>query len=149
MSTRIEQAVENFKSNFFCSQAVLLAYAEQFGLDRRTALQISSGFGGGMGRMGLTCGAVTGAYMVIGLKYWKDDIEKARAKTKVAEVVREYSSRFTARNGSTFCKTLTGCDISTPEGYKAAQEQGVFKTICPKLVSDAAEILEEILVEGK
>jgi C_GCAxxG_C_C family probable redox protein len=149
MSTKIEQAVERFKSGFNCSQAVFSAYAEEFGLNRETALKISSGFGGGMGRMGGTCGAVTGAYMVIGLKFGNTKAEDKAIKQKTYDLVREYSSRFTARNGSTFCKTLIGCDIGTAEGYKAAQEKGVFKSLCPKLVADAAEILEEILKKEK
>ena len=73
MSAKSEQAVRKFGKGFNCSQAVLSVYAEEFGLCRETALKIACGFGGGMGRMALTCGVVTGAFMVIGLKYGNVD----------------------------------------------------------------------------
>ena len=67
--SRVEQAVSCFKGGFNCSQAVLSTYAQDFGLDREAALKLAAGFGGGMGRMAGTCGAVTGAFMVLGLKH--------------------------------------------------------------------------------
>jgi hypothetical protein len=63
--TKIEQAVAYFKEGFSCSQAIVAAYAPSLGLDRDTALKIASGFGGGMGRLAETCGAVTGSFMVL------------------------------------------------------------------------------------
>ncbi len=65
--SRIENAVSRFAEGYNCSQAVLSAYAEQLGVDGETALKIAAGFGGGLGRMAETCGAVTGAFMVLGL----------------------------------------------------------------------------------
>ena len=140
-------ACARFEEGFSCSQAVFSAYAEQFGLDRETALKIAGGFGGGMGRMAQTCGAVTGAFMVIGLKYGAIDAEDKETKEKAYALVREFSDRFKSRHGSIVCQDLLGCDISKPEGERVAREQKLFKTICPKLVKDAAEILEEMLSE--
>ena len=140
-------ACARFEEGFSCSQAVFSAYAEQFGLDRETALKISGGFGGGMGRMAQTCGAVTGAFMVIGLKYGAIDAEDKETKEKAYALVREFSDRFKSRHGSISCQDLLGCDISKPEGEKVAREQKLFETICPKLVKDAAELLEEMLAE--
>ena len=74
MSAKSEQAVRKFRKGFNCSQAVLSVYAEEFGLCRETALKIACGYGGGMGRMALTCGAVTGAFMVIGLRKLSDGV---------------------------------------------------------------------------
>ena len=85
---RVERAVSSFKEGFRCSQALLSTYGVQFGLNREVALRISEAFGGGMGRMGETCGAVTGAFMVIGLRYGKTRIEDERAKR---EETRYYS----------------------------------------------------------
>jgi C_GCAxxG_C_C family probable redox protein len=146
MDTRVEQAVERFKNGFNCSQAVLGSYCEQFGLDCQQAFKVATGFGGGM-RMAETCGAVTGAFMVLGLKYGNTTAEDKAAKAKTYEKVVEYTSRFKARNGSVVCKELLGCDISTPEGMKKAQEDALFDSICPKMVQEASEILEEMLVE--
>ena len=141
---RVEQAVSCYKGGFSCAPAVLSAYASEFGLDIETALKIATGFGAGMGRMGETCGAVTGAFMVIGLKYGKSKADDNQAREKTYELVREFVSRFKTRNGSIVCKELLGCDLSTSEGMKLAKETGVTVTLCPKFVQNAAEILEEI-----
>jgi C_GCAxxG_C_C family probable redox protein len=142
-----ELACSRFKEGFSCSQAVFSAHAEQLGLDRETALKIAGAFGGGMGRMAQTCGAVTGAFMVIGLKYGAIDAEDEETKEKAYALVREFVDRFKSRHGSIACQDLLGCDISKPEGEKVAREQKLFETICPKLVKDAAELLEEMLAE--
>jgi C_GCAxxG_C_C family probable redox protein len=140
-----ELSVNRFQEGFSCSQAVFSPYAEAMGLDRDMALRIAGGFGGGMGRTGQTCGAVTGALMAIGLKYGTVDAADKQTKEKTYARVKEFSQRFTFRNGSTTCKDLLGCDISTSSGHRAAQEQGLYKRICPKLVKDAAEIVGEML----
>jgi len=98
-----------------------------------------------MARMAKTCGAATGAFMVIGLKYGKNKPEDDQAKEKTVELVRAFVDRFTSRNGSIECKELLGVDISTPQGYEKATEEKLFETVCPKFVQDAAEILEQIL----
>jgi C_GCAxxG_C_C family probable redox protein len=142
---RVESAVACFQGGFSCSQAVLSAYAEEFGLDRDTAVRVAAGFGGGMGRMAGTCGAVTGALMVLGLKYGVTDADDRQAKEALYERVREFSRRFAARHDSTVCRDLLGCDISTPEGLQRATQEKLPATVCPKFVQSAAEILEELL----
>lgn len=142
---RVEQAVACFKSGLSCSQSILSTYAEQFGLDRQVALKLASGFGGGMGRMAGTCGVVTGALMVLGLQGGSAEPNDSKGREAIYERVREFARRFEARSGSTVCRDLIQCDISTPEGLAAAREQQLFATICPKFVQNAAEILEEML----
>ena len=144
MGTKSEQAVSCFKEGFCCSQAVLSVYAEEFGLARYKASKISCGFGGGMGRMAKTCGAVTGAFMVIGLKYGNADAREKDKKEKTYGLVREFAHRFEERNGSIVCAGLLGCDISEPEAFQTAKERGLFASVCPRLVRDAVEILEEM-----
>ena len=146
MSTQVEQAVEKFKSGFNCSQAVFGSYSEQLDLDRQTALKVATGFGGGM-RMSETCGAVTGAFMVLGLKYGNATAENTQAKEKTYEKIQEFTKRFKVRSGSVTCKDLLDCDISTSEGMQKALDSGLFASICPKMVQTAAEILEEMLTE--
>jgi C_GCAxxG_C_C family probable redox protein len=111
------------------------------------ALKIAQGFGGGMGRMAQTCGAVTGAYMVLGLKYGNAETHDKETKEKVYELIREFSRRFENRNSSIVCRELLGCDISKPEGVMAAKENGLFTSICPKMVREAVEILDEMINE--
>ena len=96
-------------------------------------------------RMAETCGAVTGAFMVLGLKYGNSTAEDKEAKAKTYEKIVEYTDRFKARNDSVKCSQLLGCDISTPEGMEKAKENRLFVSVCPKLVQEAAEILEEML----
>jgi C_GCAxxG_C_C family probable redox protein len=143
--SKVKQAVSCFEEGFSCSQAVLSTYAPQFGLDREAALKIAGPFGGGMGGMGHTCGAVTGAFMVIGLKYGRVQAEDIQTKEQAYSLVKEFTRRFASRNGSIMCRELLGLDISTPEGRLLAQDEGLFATLCPKLVQDAAEIIEQIL----
>ena len=144
MSEKSEQAVEWFKNGFNCSQAVLGSYSRDLGLDGEQAFRVATGFGGGM-RMSETCGAVTGAFMTLGLRFGNSTAENKKAKAKTYEKIVEFTSRFKARNGSVKCGELLGCDISTPEGAKKAQDDHLFVTVCPNLVRDAVEILEEIL----
>lgn len=147
MNTKPEQVVTIFKEGSNCSQAVLSVYAEELGLSRKMALKIARGFGGGMGRMAQTCGAVTGAFMVLGLKYGNADIHDKEARERIYGLVREFIRRFESRNSSIVCRELLGCDISKPEGAMAAKENGLFTSVCPKLVREAAEILDEMINE--
>ena len=142
---KIESAVDCFKQGFTCGQAMLSVYGEEFGLDRELAFKIACAFGGGIARMGKTCGAVSGAFMVIGLKYGRTRVEDKEAREKTYELVNEFVKRFESRNGSIVCKDLLGVDIGTPEGSSIAREKNLFLTMCPEFVKDAAEIVEEII----
>jgi C_GCAxxG_C_C family probable redox protein len=134
---RIGEAVNSFKNGLNCSQALLSAFSGELGLDKKTAKKIASGFGGGMGCTGETCGAVTGAVMVIGLRH--GDSGKAAAFTK------ELLERFRDRNGTVLCRSLLDCDISTDEGMAKARKENLFTARCPKFVEDAAGIVEELV----
>ena len=147
MNTKPEQAVNIFKEGSNCSQAVISVYAEELGLSQKMALKIAQGFGGGMGRMAQTCGAVTGAYMVLGLKYGSADTYDKDTKERVYGLIREFSRRFESRNSSIVCRELLGCDISTQEGVLAAKENDLFTSVCPKMVRQAVEILDEMINE--
>lgn len=140
-----EKAKKIFSEGFNCAQAVFSTYAPGLGLDKEQALKIASGFGGGMARMGEVCGAVTGAFMVIGLKFGFLKAEENGAKEKTYDLINEFSGKFKELHGTIICRDLVGCDISNPEGRKKAADQGLFDELCPKLVYDAASILEEIL----
>ena len=143
--TKVEDAVMAFIEGFSCSQAVLSAYAPDYGLDREHALKLASPFGGGMAQMGETCGAVTGAFMVIGLKYGMTDPDKKEDKEKTYAVVDEFVKSFTEKHGSLKCKDILGYDLSTEEGRTTVSEKGLTGTLCPDFVRNAVEILEEIL----
>jgi len=139
-------AVASFEEGFNCSQAVFSTYAPLLGLDRETALRVAAPFGGGMGRTGETCGAASGALMVLGLKYGQFTAEDKEAKEKMYSLAAEFLNRFAARNnGCVKCRELLGFDVGNPEDRQSAREQGLFETLCPKLVRDAAELVEQLL----
>jgi C_GCAxxG_C_C family probable redox protein len=142
--TNAERAKSIYKEGFSCSMAVLGAFCEQFGLDKNLAYRVSSGFGGGM-HLDQTCGAVTGAFMVIGLKFGRTRADDVEAKMKTAKMTNEFAKKFRARHGSLGCTALIGCNISTPVGFEEAKKKDLFKQVCPKYVISAAEILDEML----
>ena len=122
----------------------MASFGEGLGLGDRSALKIACGFGAGMGQLGKTCGAVTGALMVIGLKYGKASPEDEAAKQKTYALVREFVKKFEALNGTTVCRELIGYDLTTEEGLKAARASGAFQTACQKYIRDAVKLLEEM-----
>jgi C_GCAxxG_C_C family probable redox protein len=142
-----EKATQLFAAGFSCSQAVLASRAEQFGLATETALKLSAAFGGGLGRQGEICGAASGALMVIGLEDGYTKPEDKEAKEHTYELTRRFTAEFINRTGALHCSDLLGCQIGTPEGMQSAQEQNLFKTVCPKLVAEASQILSEMLDE--
>ena len=141
--SRVQDAVSVFESGFNCSQAIVRTYGPEHGLSSLDCLRVSCGFGGGMRRAD-TCGAVTGALMVLGLRYGPKDAADVSAKTDVYSRVVEFCSRFEARCGSVACRDLLHCDISKPTGMEQARANNLFKTVCPRMVQAAAEILEEM-----
>ncbi len=140
-----QKAQEYFGHGFNCAQSVLAPFAEELGISEELALKIASSFGGGA-RCGELCGAVSGALMALGLKqghYHTGDMEE---KAKAGARAMEFNGRFCERNGSIVCKELLGYDLSVPEQLETLKEQGLFQTVCPKLVCDATEILEEMIL---
>ncbi len=142
---QIDQAVECFGKGFNCAQAILATYAEPLGLAREQALKLAEGFGGGLAGLGETCGAVTGALMVLGLKQGRTRPDNPESKQATHRLVREFIRRFEARRGSVKCRDLLGCAIDTPEKLQVARDRKLFTTLCPSYVRDAAEILEAML----
>jgi C_GCAxxG_C_C family probable redox protein len=143
--SKVEHAAFCFEEGFSCAQAVVSTYGPQLGLDRALALRVAGAFGGGMARMGKTCGAVTGALMTIGLQHGKTEAEDEDAKERCYSLVQEFVGRFEARNGSITCQELLGHDISVAAERERARDEGLFDTLCPSLVRDAAEIVESIM----
>ncbi|MCJ7610636.1 MAG: C-GCAxxG-C-C family protein, partial [Candidatus Aminicenantes bacterium] len=97
---RANRAIGLFRQGYNCSQAVLAAFAPRLGLERDKAFRLAQSFGAGLARLGETCGAVTGALMVIGLKYGKVRAKDEAAKEKTYRLVREFMDRFRSRHGS-------------------------------------------------
>ncbi len=134
------QIGEKLNRGLNCSQRVFLEFSDRYGLGYKEAKAIAEAFGGGMAR-GATCGAVTGAYLVLGLEYGRGE-EDSRVLTK--SKVREFNTRFIERMGSLTCEDLLGGNISTEEGLREVRQNNRMDKICPKAIKTAIEILEEM-----
>lgn len=145
MTKPADKAEQVFREKFNCAQAVFSAFATQHGLDGKAALRIGAAFGGGIARGGETCGAVTGGLMALGLAHSTAEPED---KERMYSLGQEFMRRFEEKHGTIRCRELIDCDLSTPEGVQKAHDSGVTSTICPKLVRDAAQIVEEMLKAG-
>lgn len=142
-------AKQNFMNGYNCSQAVLLAFCEDFGLEKETALKISEPFGGGMGRMREVCGTVTGMFMVLGLAMGNSDAKDGSTKKNVYKSVQEIAEKFKQDNGSIICRELLGLQKANKESYVPSERTTEYykKRPCPELCKYAADILEEYLKE--
>jgi C_GCAxxG_C_C family probable redox protein len=145
MPTREEQAENCFEKGFNCAQAVFSAYAEPLGIPEQDALRVAAGFGGGMGRLQEVCGAVTGAFMVIGCRHGMLHPEDVAARDRTYDFVQQFDQRFRALHGSTNCRELLGCDLRTAEGKKEMKEKNLSKLRCARYVRDAVTIVEKMI----
>ena len=142
---KVEEAIKCFSSGFNCAQSVFSPFSSEMGLEPEKALKIATAFGGGMCHIGETCGAVTGAFMAIGLKYGKKDAADNKSKENTYSLVMEFSRKFKSVYGSVRCTELLGHDLGTKEGMDSAREKNLFNTLCADFVKNAVEILEQIL----
>lgn len=140
--TKLDAALDLFSRQFNCAQAILGAYGPAEGLDETHCLMVAAPFGGGIARLGEACGAVTGALMVLGLRYGREAAADPAGKAALYDRARRFAEQFKARNESIVCRELLGCDISTPEGWQQVQERQTHLTVCPKFIRDAAELLD-------
>ncbi len=142
MESKADKAVECFGSGFNCAQSVLSTYCEELGLDKNTALKLALGLGGGMGKLGEVCGAVSAAFLVIGLKHGSFTAYDLETKEKVYQLVQDFEKQFSERNETILCRELLGLDLRNCDKEK---RQAQTKLVCPKVIKDSAEILEGFL----
>ena len=146
--SRVQEAVDLFAGDRNCAQSIVMTYGPLFGLPPETAKHLAAPLGAGMGFRGDTCGAASGAVLVLGLLSGSLGLSDKEAKDRSYELTRAFLERFEGFNGSARCDQLIGLDIGTPEGLQLAKDRQVFTTTCPKLVRGAAEILESMLREN-
>lgn len=148
MSNRSTKAKQYFMEGFNCSQAVAAAYADAFGMDAEVMLRLSSSFGAGMGRMRKTCGAVSGMFLIAGLKTGSIDGKDQAAKKQNYEVVRAMADAFRKKNGSITCQTLLGLRNAELSAAPSERTPDYYKTRpCLKMVEDACGIIEDFFPE--
>jgi C_GCAxxG_C_C family probable redox protein len=140
-----EKAIRTFRSGLNCSQAVLTAYSEEMKFDNNMALSVSVGFGGGMGKLQETCGAVTGSFMVLGIFNCKKLTDNKDRKEAAYSMIQKFSQEFKQINGTTDCLELLKCDLKTEEGNRFAKENNLFGTVCEKCISDSVRIINKLI----
>jgi C_GCAxxG_C_C family probable redox protein len=147
MSEKADAAVEAFRQGRNCAQAVLTTFCEDSDLDKVTATRLATGLGGGIGRKGEVCGAVSGAVLVLGLKYggWRG--ENSAAVDETYRLAGELADRFAARNGTVRCRDLLGIEVGDPAQRAQARREGLFDRVCENAVREAVAILLELLRE--
>lgn len=141
----IQIAEKHIEGGYGCAQAVLAAYATRYGLTEKKARSIACCFGGGVGRSGQVCGAVSGALMVLGMHVWDDDADVATTKERIYALSAEFMDRFADSHGTTQCIELIGKNLRDPVQLEKAKEEELFSTLCPGYIRDAIALLEEYL----
>ena len=142
--SRSENAGDMFLSGYNCAQAVVLSFADDLKFSKELAQKMAAGFGGGMGKQQETCGAVTGAIMVLGILKGEEvnnnDELKASAYGAVKELIRDFMAEFK----TTQCRELIGCDLNTAEGSAKFEDDKIMENVCAGCVKKAVEIVENL-----
>lgn len=131
--TKKEKAIELHDKRFNCCQAVACTFAEEFGMDEQTLFKLCEGFGLGMGCMDGTCGALSGAIMLAGLKNSDGSLDSPATKADTYKISKEMLNRFREKCGSTICRELKGVDT------------GKMLCSCADCITNAVEVVEEVL----
>lgn len=135
------------KKKYHCSQALLGAFAGDFGLDLNTAFRISTCFGSGM-RQETICGCVTGGLLVLGLAFGFSDLQDRELETCGSQKTEEYIRTFRERmRGEVYCRDILGRDLSRPEDMAVIRKEGLILQRCSRAFLVSVEILEQMLKE--
>lgn len=149
MKNKIRQAKEIFLNDSNCAQSVLTVLGSDYGINQDIAYKLSSGIGAGMGYQGKTCGAVLGAYMILGLEFGNLIPEDAESKQLIRQTIDLFNKKFIKLYANLDCSELLNYDISKADEHKKATDQNLFNTLCPQFVQSSIEIIEEVKSEIK
>ena len=143
---RVEASKEYFLKGYNCSQSVVLAFKDLFNIDEETLLKIASPFGGGMGRLRETCGAFSGALIVIGLLYGYNTPEIGEIKKELYEKVQEIGKKFEEKNGSLVCRTLLNLKEMHSAPTPEKRDENFYKRRpCISIIENSVSILDEFI----
>ncbi len=152
LEDRVQKAIDNFMQGYGCCQSVVVAFADIYGLDDITAKKISAGFGGGVGRLRMMCGAVSGMVILAGLDCGQTEGSDREGKSACYKVVQELLAKFKERNGSVICADLLKLnkEDAAHSNYEASERTAEYykKRPCVRKVESAAIIFAEYL-DGK
>ncbi len=139
---RVEKARALFKQGFNCSQSVFAACADIYGIDDEAlALKLAASFGGGIGRMRMTCGAACGMFLLAGLENGSATVGDAEGKKQNYTLVQDLAAQFEAENGSLICAELLGIAPKPQEPTPEARTEAYYqKRPCVDMVANAVRI---------
>ena len=141
---RSEIAVNKFKEGYNCAQSVLFSYADKLNISNNLALQLSNGFGAGMGRKQEVCGALSGGILVLSLLYGRSENEDKQKQDITYSKVRDLMDKFKEKYTTINCKNLLdGCELLTPEGQDRFKSDKMIEK-CYQYVYAVVKILDEI-----
>ena len=148
MLSRVEEAVKTFESGYNCAQSVFATYADLFGMDKETALKMSSSMGGGIGRMREVCGVVSAMALLAGLKEGNADPKDEQAKEAIYLLTRQMADKFKEKHQTIICRELLGIEGMEKSAKPSERTASYYsQRPCSKVVVKAAGIGEEMLLE--
>ncbi len=147
VNERGKLALDLFNDGCNCAQAVFCAFDDLMGIDRETALKLSSSMGGGMGRLREVCGAVSGMFLVAGVLYGYSDLEDSGAKSGHYKRIRTLAARFNELHPSIICRDILGAEAE--KGGEPAVRDAKYKheRPCYACVEDAARLMAQMIAE--
>jgi len=139
-----EIALRKFEEGYHCAQSVTYAFAGDVQIDKNLLMTASTGFGAGFSRKQEVCGAVSGAVIILGAKYGRNDNDPESKTEKTYSEVQKFIDEFTKEKGSIICsELLQGCNLLTEEGQKVFEEKNMLREICFKCVETTCTILQK------
>jgi len=149
LSERKERIQQIYDSGFNCAESVLKAAQEIYHLPGAEVVpRVASGLGGGIGRKGSVCGALTGGILALGLAMGRMDPKDTAARDQIYARARELYGRFEREFGTVLCFNLTQCDLTTKEGQQKFKKLGLHKNLCSKFVQGAVDWMGEAIGGG-
>ena len=139
-----EKALIYFSDQYNCSQSVFSAYSERFGISEDDAIRIATGFGAGFGREQEVCGAISGAVMVLGCRYF-DENDVPGSKEIIYSKTNELLTKFKELNKTIYCSDLTGIDFKKDINREEFKKQDIQEKVCKKCIVDVCRLLEEMI----
>lgn len=149
MNSHREKAMKLFKEGYNCAQSVFCAFADDIGVDFETALKLSSSFGGGMGRMREVCGAVSGMFMIAGMKFGYTSPKDKEAKAQHYTRIQDLAKNFKSKHDTIICRDLLGIDADDSPVPSARTKEYYDNRPCEEIIGDAAEIMSEYIASCK
>jgi C_GCAxxG_C_C family probable redox protein len=133
------------EKDYNCAQSVVLSFADELKISKEVAQKMAAGFGGGMGKEQKTCGAVTGAVMVLGMLEGERVNNNDELKSRSYASVKKLHQRFFEEFGTTQCRELIDCDLNTSEGSERFRDQQLKEKVCGPCVARAVTIIQSLV----